>query len=278
VIEISIPFDDYDLPGYLFLSPHKDKQPRPLLIDAGGGDGTKEECYFYTAAEAIARGLHCITFDGPGQGSVLRLKKKPFLPDWETVIEKVVDYALQIPEIDANKIILSGSSFGGYLASRAVTKEKRIAACVVDPGIFDSYSNFENKFIELTKTRFPELKDAPLYQVVEHVMSIDENSRFMLASRFWRYGAKNIKEMIKEIHQYTLEGVVNQIQCPMLVCDNTQEYVSQGQAKKLYDHLTCPKTYLLFNEQEGMGGHCEPLARRLFASKMYEWLGDKVSL
>lgn len=274
VEKISIPFEGYDLPGYLYINPHTGKSPQPLIIDTGGGDGTKEETYFNTAAEALKRGVHCLTFDGPGQGSVLRLNKKPFIHDWERVIEKVVDYVLQRPEVDTQKIILWGTSFGGYLASRAVSKEKRIAACIVDPGIYDSFSNFESKFTSLAKTQYPELKDAPLHQIIEHAISKDENSRFMLISRLWRFGAKNIEDMIKEIRKYNLEGIANQIQCPMLVCDNTLEYITLGQAKKLYDHLQCQKKYLLFNAEDGTGGHCEPLARRLVTGRVYEWLRE----
>ncbi|KTD13614.1 prolyl oligopeptidase [Legionella gratiana] len=270
VEKVEIPFTNSTLPGYLYLYPSFSNHPRPILIDTGGGDGTKEECYS-TAAEALKRGFHCLTFEGPGQGSMLRLNKIPFIPDWEHVISAVVDFIIDRPEIDSNRIYLIGRSFGGYLAARAVTKETRIAACVVDPGIFDASSNLEAKFNSFT-TRFPDLKDTPLEQAIEHLMSVDENLRFMLESRKWRFGAKTIGEMFHRIREYTLSGLVEKIQCPMLVCDNTLEYITLGQAKKLYDQLQCKKQYILFNAEEGTGGHCEPLAPRLFSAKIYAWL------
>ncbi|MDI9818312.1 MULTISPECIES: S9 family peptidase [unclassified Legionella] len=271
VEKVAIPFDNITLPGYLYIN-RSSNQPKPILIDTGGGDGTKEESFFSTAAEALERGIHCLTFEGPGQGSVLRLNKTPFIPDWERVIEKIIDFIVQRPEIDQNKIILIGRSFGGYLAARAAAKEKRIAACIVDPGILDSSSSLESKCKLLISTQCPELESAPLDQIIEHLMETDENLRFMLASRKWRFGAKTIGEMLQLTRAYTVEGLVEKIQCPTLVCDNTLEYITPGQAKKFYQQLQCKKHYVLFNAEEGTGGHCEPLAPRLFSAKMYSWL------
>ncbi|KTD71466.1 MULTISPECIES: alpha/beta hydrolase family protein [Legionella] len=271
VEKVEIPFENTTLPGYLYLNNSFPQAPKPILIDTGGGDGTKEESYFNTAAEALSRGFHCLNFEGPGQGSLLRLNKIPFIPDWERVIKHVVDFIIERPEIDPQKIFLIGRSFGGYLAARAVTQEKRIAACIVDPGIFDASGNLEAKFNSF-KTKAPDLKDVPLEQAITQLMQTDEHLRFMLASRKWRFGAKTIEEMLAKTRDYTLHGLVEQIQCPMLVCDNTLEYITLGQAKKLYDQLQCKKHYILFNETEGTGGHCEPLAPRLFSAKVYAWL------
>ena len=41
-----------------------------------------------------------------------------------------------VHEVDPKRIALMGWSFGGYLASRAVSGETRIAACIADPGLF----------------------------------------------------------------------------------------------------------------------------------------------
>ncbi len=272
VEQVAIPFHETTLPGYLYLNNSLSNKPKPILIDTGGGDGTKEESYFGSAAEALKRGFHCLNFEGPGQGSVLRLNKIPFISDWERVIEKVIDFVIQRPEIDQSKIFLMGRSFGGYLAARAVTKEKRIAACIVDPGIFDASGNIELKFRTLAKTKLPELKNAPLSEIIEQLMKDDEQTRFMMNSRKWRFGAKTIEEMIQLTRTYTLEGLVENIQCPMLVCDNTLEYITLGQAKKLYDQLQCKKHYVLFHAENGTGGHCEPLAPRLFSAQVYAWL------
>lgn len=274
VEKVEIPFETIKMPGYFYLNnSSSNNNPKPLLIDTGGGDSTKEELYFGTAAEALKRGFHCFTFEGPGQGSMLRFNKIPFIPDWERVMEKVVDFFINRPEIDPQRIYLIGRSFGGYLAARAVTKERRIAGCIVDPGIFDASGNFAEKIDSLV-AQFPDLKDTSVEDALSQVMKKDENLRFMIESRMWRFGATTIKEMLDKTRAYTLNGLAEKIQCPMLVCDNTLEYITLGQAKKLYDHLKCRKEYILFHEEEGTGGHCQPLAPQLFTAKIYNWLNS----
>ena len=72
-------------------------------------------------APAIERGYNCLTFEGPGQGGVIRKQKIPFRPDWEKVDTPVVDYALtnRAKEIDPNRIALMGISITGYSLPRA---------------------------------------------------------------------------------------------------------------------------------------------------------------
>ena len=49
----------------------------------------------------------------------------------------VVDYALNRPEeIDPKRIALMRISMGGYLAARAVAFEHRIAACILNDGVY----------------------------------------------------------------------------------------------------------------------------------------------
>lgn len=260
---IEIPYKSYSLPAYLYINTmHSGKQP--IIMTCSGGDGTKEEMY-PCAIEALSRGYHCLTFEGPGQGSVLRLKQVPFIPNWEDVVEKVVDFAYELPEVDTHNIIYIGRSFGGYLAARAVTTEKRISACIVDPGQFDQFSNLEKKISSLAP-------DKSLAAVLQTMIDSTDPKNFMIKSRLERFGAKNAEEFITRIREYTLESFAENITCPMLVFDNEEEYLSLGQAKKLFDHLTCPKEYYLFKADEYNGGHCQPLIPRIFFGKVFEWI------
>jgi len=115
IVPIEIPFEGTTLPGYLCLV-DRSQTKRPLLIVHSGFDGTAEELYFEAAYFAVQRGYNVLLFEGPGQGGVIRVQKLPFRPNWETVVTPVVDYALTLKEVGANKIALMGISFGGYLS------------------------------------------------------------------------------------------------------------------------------------------------------------------
>src|SRR6185437_4637339 len=124
---IEIPYEQITLPGYLYkVDDHYDddddrkdskhpKPRRPTLIAHGGFDSTLEELYTSAAAPALERGYNCLTFEGPGQGGVIRKQRIPYRHDWEKVVTPVVDYALTRPEeIDLRRIALMGISMGGY--------------------------------------------------------------------------------------------------------------------------------------------------------------------
>lgn len=58
--------------------------------------------------------------------------------------------------------------------------------------------------------------------------------------------------------------------------DNTLEHLTKGQAKTLYNQLTCQKKYLCFGPEDGKGGHCQPLARRQTMEAAMAWLGQQL--
>src|SRR2546430_17545981 len=62
----------------------------------------------------VARGYHCLLFDGPGQARALIEQRLPMRPDWEKVVTPVVDVAVKLPGVDPEKIILAGWCFGGF--------------------------------------------------------------------------------------------------------------------------------------------------------------------
>ena len=55
--EVLIPFEDTDLPGYLYLVDNSG-QPRPTVIYTNGFDSTSEEGYFVIGAAALRRGYN----------------------------------------------------------------------------------------------------------------------------------------------------------------------------------------------------------------------------
>ncbi|KAK7984736.1 hypothetical protein PG988_002358 [Apiospora saccharicola] len=133
----------FHLPAYLYLPPVSSRiQGRkkiPILINCGGADSCQEELFFLNPAEGPALGYAVLTFDGPGQGMMLRKHELEMRPDWEVVtgcvISHLVQFSKQNPqlELDVACIAVSGASMGGYFALRAAV-DPRVKACVsIDP-------------------------------------------------------------------------------------------------------------------------------------------------
>ena len=135
VEQVQIPYEQTMLPGYFF-RPGDSGKPRPTLIVNCGYDSTAEESYLEVAAAALQRQYNCLTFEGPGQGPLIREQQIPFRHDWEKVITPVVDYLLTRSDVEPTQITLMGISIGGYLAPRAAAFEHRLAAVIANDGLF----------------------------------------------------------------------------------------------------------------------------------------------
>jgi hypothetical protein len=86
------------------------------------------------------------------------------------------------------------------------------------------------------------------------------------------YGLTSPYDVYKAAAQYTLDGVADKISCPTLLSDPEGEQFWPGQAKTLYDALTCPKELVSFKAAEGASLHCEPLATGLRSQRIFDWL------
>jgi dienelactone hydrolase len=130
----SIPFEGNAMPAYFLPAAGFAGAKRPTIIFTNGYDGTITDMLFASAVAASRRGYHSLLFDGPGQGAMLYESNIPLRPDWEAVVSAVVDFALTLPQVHPEKLVISGWSLGGYLAPRGASGEHRLAACIADPG------------------------------------------------------------------------------------------------------------------------------------------------
>lgn len=273
---IKIPFEDTTLPGYLMKVDTSTKK-RPLLIIHSGFDGTSEELYFEIGALALERGYNCLLFEGPGQGGVIRQQKIPFRPNWETVVTPVVDFALELPEVDADRIGLIGISFGGYFAPRAVAFEHRIKVCVANGGIYDFYENMIRKFPPDTEDILKD-HDASLEfdKETKEVMKKNVDIEFFFANGMYTFGTKSPSELIRMLKPYNMREFAKNIQCTMLVVDSEGDQDLPGQAAELYQALECPKEYMLFTKLEGAEEHCQMGAIMISGERILNWLDDNL--
>jgi hypothetical protein len=152
VLPQRIPFGQTAMPAYLIPAAGHEREVRPLLILTNGYDATITDMYFASAVAASHRGYHVLMFDGPGQGAMLYEYGVSLRPDWETVVAAVVDFAMTQSIVDAGRIALMGWSLGGYLAPRAASGERRLAAVIADPGQWGIAWGFRDFAIKLGAT------------------------------------------------------------------------------------------------------------------------------
>ena len=272
---IKIPYQETTLPGY-FIKTSISGAKAPLLVVHTGFDGIAEELYFAVGTAAVKRGYHCLIFEGPGQGEVIRVQKIPYRYDWEKAVTPVVDYALTRPEVDKDKIALMGISMGGYLASRAAAFDTRIKACIANGGIFDFseniYKGFPPELIILLKTD-PEKFDSELEEAMRQSTEIN----WFFNNGIWTFGVETPADLMLEIKKFTLKDVAGKIKCKMLVIDSEEDMFFKGQPKKLYNELNCPKDYVVFTKAETAQAHCQAGATAISNEIIFNWLDKAFS-
>jgi dienelactone hydrolase len=273
--QVAIPYQGGTLPGYLFV-PSADGQARPTLILNNGSDGPVTALWPGLGAPALARGYNTLVFDGPGQQSMLFDRGVPFRPDREHVITPVVDFLLQRPEVDADRLALYGISQAGYWVPRALAFEHRIAAAVADPGVDDVAASWRAslppEMLGLLDAGDQERFDAVM---AAGLQSAPPRERQVMAWRAKPYGRQDSAyALFKTVEQYRLGDLAQHIRTPLIVTDPEGEQFWPGQSQRLYDALPGPKARVPFTRAEGADMHCEPMARSLLEQRMFDWLDE----
>ena len=268
-----IPYEGTTLPGYFYPAAETGEKA-PTLIVHTGYDGTQEELRTIAMA-ASNRGINCLTFEGPGQGAVIREQGLGFRPDWEAVVTPVVDRVLGLGKVDPERIALLGISFGGYLAPRAAAFEHRLAACIANGGVFDFMA-----------PRLPDGMPRPAAiawvrsdpdganKLMRAMMEKSTDSRWGIENGMFTFAASSPADYFVKALDYTLAGVAEKIDCPTLVIDSEADPWYPGQARQLFDALTCDKTFVSFTAEEGAEDHCQVGSPLLSAQRTFDWLEE----
>jgi pimeloyl-ACP methyl ester carboxylesterase len=273
---VEIPFEGGSLPG-LLAEPRG--QARATIVHTNGYDGTLSEMYVAHVPAAIERGYRILLFDGPGQGRNLIRDGIPLRADWETVVGPVIDWLVDRPRVDPDRIVLAGWSFGGFLAPRAAAFEPRLAALIADPGQWDQRDAIAGMLPlgDEQKRDFPDIDPHALDEMEEQLAGPDGNPmlRWSLLDRGrWVHGKPTLFETLAELAGFRISDVADRISCPTLLTAAEEDPASRS-AAKLYDALTVErKTLIEFTSAEGAGQHCEANGRHLYHQRVYDWLDE----
>jgi len=153
---VSIPFKGKTIPGWFHLPPGTRDGKLPVIISIPGMDSFKETSVALANDRWMARGVAVLAIDGPGQYESPLLGVYVSMQNWIDAGPVVVDWLLQRPEIDPERIGVTGTSFGSFFGTIVAANEPRIAATAVastclEPGchtIFEEASpTFKKRFM-----------------------------------------------------------------------------------------------------------------------------------
>ncbi|MEU7873156.1 alpha/beta hydrolase [Dactylosporangium sp. NPDC049140] len=256
----------------VFCRASRDGTPRPTILMFNGFDGSQEEMLHVCGFAALERGFNVLTFEGPGQPSVVRGQGLGFRHDWEAVVTPVVDYCEAVPEIDASVLGLLGVSFGGYLAPRAAAFEPRIRAVVTIDGLYDGYQSVLGLLTPRLRTLLEAGKSDGFNAAIRRAMADNKALRWYIEQGLWSFRVASPYEFFERARPYTLDGITDKITCPVLVCSATTDHFNPGQAEKLAEALGERATLRPFTPEESAASHSHPGASVLMNGVVLDWL------
>jgi len=238
-------------------------------FSSGSGDGGQSP-----RTIALARGYNVVAFDGPGQGAALLQQGLALRPDSETVIAAVIDFLVERPGTDQQRIALIGLSLGAHLAPRAASSERRVAACVADCGSYDLFDSALERIPRPLASGLRDHKPVPLALLrrILAVLGAKPTAGWALRRGQLVHDVDAPVEYLLALRDYSLKTRAEMITCPTFVCNAEGDDISTT-APLLYEALKVnEKEHVFFTAAEGAGDHCEAGARTLYHARSFAWL------
>jgi pimeloyl-ACP methyl ester carboxylesterase len=123
---VEIPFEGSHIQGVFHMLPGRKKAPVALFCP--GMDMTKEAILNPYHHPFVERGLACLHIDGPGQGTSNIRKIRVTADNYERAGIAAIDFLSRRPEVDKDKIVVSGFSFGSFWGMRIAALDPRVKA------------------------------------------------------------------------------------------------------------------------------------------------------
>ncbi|HOI75539.1 MAG TPA: alpha/beta fold hydrolase [Syntrophales bacterium] len=277
---IHVPYEGKSLQAVYYPGPSGSER-KPLIVAMPGFDGMQEEVYFTIASAATQHGYSVLTFDGPGQGSALRNQNLKFTAQWEKPVAAVLDEFLRTHQ-RPTKIVLFGSSFGGYLAPRAAAFEKRVDGVVAYDVFFDFQEVFLHRIPPFARTAMRYLLDNKMDGTVGFLINVrswlDPSLRWGFANLRWTMGDGEPAELYRRLAAYSLKDAAKSIRCDVLIFGGKNDhFIPENQIKDFQQSLINARSVSTFVYSEETGGdqHCQQGAMMLWQEDFFDWLKEK---
>jgi dienelactone hydrolase len=250
---VEVPYEGHGLPAYFLPAPGPGRKRTVVLFD--GMDNAKEMSVVFAGLDFAKRGINTLAIDGPGQSETLRLRQIYSRPDYEVAGRAAYDYVASRPEVDPKRVVVMGYSFGGYHAPRIAGHDKRYAGCIALGAMH---------------------WDLHAWQAdVKAKLAADARSSFTSNFQFrWVIGAPDNATALEWAKKFSLEGVAQKIECPVLILHGENDrIVPLEEAKTLYEKVGAKnKTLRIFTAEEGGAEHCQVDNRQIGIDYAGDWI------
>ncbi|MBV9119533.1 MAG: alpha/beta hydrolase [Chloroflexi bacterium] len=227
---VEVPFEGKSLPGYLHL-PHAPAPGErfPCVLSVDGMDASKEIMCSMYGDKWLERGMASFCLDGPGQGECCVRDIHVTATNHMDAGKAAFEWLATHPAIDADRIVVSGVSFGSYFGTQiAAALGDRVKGCAVqlvchEPGGNSIFNMASPTF----KLRFM------------YMAGIDDEAEFDAFAK-----------------DFDIMRQAASLKCPYLVLAGEHDELSPIEhTYRLFDAIQVPKKLVVYEaEKHGIGG------------------------
>ncbi|WP_368498115.1 alpha/beta hydrolase family protein [Herbiconiux sp. A18JL235] len=266
---------------------------KPTVIVNNGSDAQFVDIWAYGGAAGLERGYNVLLFEGPGQGSMLFEQDIPFTPYWGDVVTPLVDFVTAQPETDAQKVALTGWSFGGVLVMRAAAAEPRLKAVVADPGFWDNAQPWQ-PLVDAMEQYFGSVSNANWKELFEGTSPAygpdgQDALKFLVNKRGEIYGSTlhdeamsggvitDIVGLLDALTAFNADAaLVGEVTAHVLINEYDSDTFFSGQGAQVAEWLTkaASVTSHTFTYATGTEFHCAPMAPQVRNEVVFDWLDE----
>jgi dipeptidyl aminopeptidase/acylaminoacyl peptidase len=255
---VEVPYEGTTLPALFMKAPGVSGRA-PTVVVFDGMDNCKEMSVLFAGLEFAARGMHTLAIDGPGQGESLRLRGLSARHDYEVPGAAAYDWVVARPDVDRERVVVMGYSFGGYYAARIAAFEPRYAAGVAFAALHWDLAAWQRE--------------------IQRRHQIDPTTTAQSTFHFrWVMGCPDMDAAIEKAQRFSLAGVAKQITKPFLIVHAEDDRVVPVEsARKLYDAIGSTRKRLkIFTAADGSTYHAQADNRQVGVDYIADWIGKNV--
>jgi pimeloyl-ACP methyl ester carboxylesterase len=220
---VDVPWNGTIVSGNLHLAPGDGA--KPLIFYVPGCDQTKEAWPHPYYNQALQRGMHVFSFDGPGQGESNLRGIRLTDDNYEDAAAAVIDVLMKRKEIDAKKIGVYALSFGSFWGMRIAAKNKNIAAAAAP------WASFVDKYYLM-------VEESPRYKQLFAYLT--QSSSEAELDTVWQ--------------KMTMEGLMDKITCPtLIVAGEYDPRAPVDEVYRLFDEMKAPAELWVLPDQHHNG-------------------------
>lgn len=248
----------------------------PTLVVGTGYDGPQEDLYHGFCKGIVERGWNCLTYEGPGQPTVIRKQRIGFVPDWWNVISPVVDFLESRDDVDMSRLGLVGYSFGGLLQPLAATVEHRFAAVVAIDGLISIHDALVAAFPPDLQQLYHAGDKADFNKYIDGVLASPKTPtvfRWYIEQTKFVFTVDNFYDALQGLGEFSLsKKKLDAITSPVFVASGQDDGNAPNQPEQVARWLGSRAYYHLFKTDVGAGEHCSLGAEQQVQMEVFEWL------